>query len=34
LVLWLSAQPIDDLTITRPDLEMLFRRYYERRGQA
>jgi len=34
LVRWLSFQPMDDLTITRPDLEMLFRRYYERRGQA
>jgi ABC-2 type transport system ATP-binding protein len=35
LVAWLSAQPIDDLTITRPDLEMLFRRYYEQdQGQA
>jgi ABC-2 type transport system ATP-binding protein len=29
LTQWLSAQPIDDLTIARPDLEMLFRRYYE-----
>jgi ABC-2 type transport system ATP-binding protein len=34
LVAWLSAHPIDDLTITRPDLEMLFRRYYEHRGHA
>jgi ABC-2 type transport system ATP-binding protein len=34
LVAWLSTQPIDDLVITRPDLEMLFRRYYEHRGHA
>ena len=34
LMAWLSARPIDDLTITRPDLEMLFRQYYESRSHA
>ena len=29
LVAWLAAKPIDDLTIGRPDLETLFRRFYD-----
>jgi len=29
LVCWASSQPIEDLTLGRPDLEVLFRRYYE-----
>jgi ABC-2 type transport system ATP-binding protein len=30
LVRWASSQPIEDLSIGRPDLEVLFRRYYRR----
>lgn len=29
LVRWASSQPIEDLSIGRPDLEVLFRRYYQ-----
>jgi hypothetical protein len=29
LIRWLVPHAIDDLTIGRPDLETLFRRYYE-----
>ncbi|MCI0362744.1 MAG: hypothetical protein L0219_02615, partial [Phycisphaerales bacterium] len=29
LVQWLADKPIDDLTIGQPDLESLFRRYYQ-----
>ncbi len=32
LLEWLAGKPIDDLTVGRPDLESLFRRYYEQRG--
>jgi ABC-2 type transport system ATP-binding protein len=34
LVAWLAGKPVDDLSITRPDLESLFRQYYaqERAG--
>lgn len=32
LVAWAATQPIADLSIDRPDLESLFRRYYERGG--
>ena len=28
-IAWLSGRPVADLTITRPDLEAVFRRYYE-----
>jgi ABC-2 type transport system ATP-binding protein len=30
LLAWLSGRPVDDMMIGRPDLETLFRRYYER----
>lgn len=30
LVRWLSGRPVEDLMIGRPDLETLFKRYYER----
>jgi ABC-2 type transport system ATP-binding protein len=29
LVRWAATQPIEDMTIGRPDLEVLFRRYYQ-----
>ena len=29
LIEWLAGRPIADLTIGRPDLESLFRRYYK-----
>jgi hypothetical protein len=29
LIRWLASQAVEDLTIGRPDLETLFRRYYE-----
>ena len=32
LVCWASGQPIEDLTVGRPDLESLFRSYYEPGG--
>ncbi len=34
LVRWASGRAIDDLSIGRPDLEALFRRYYEREGDS
>ena len=34
LVRWSAAQPLDDLTIGRPDLEGLFREFYQRRADA
>jgi ABC-2 type transport system ATP-binding protein len=30
LLRWASSRPIEDMTIGRPDLEVLFRRYYQR----
>jgi hypothetical protein len=30
LITWLAGKPVDDLSIGRPDLESLFRRFYER----
>jgi len=30
LVRWAATQPIEDLTVGRPDLEGLFRCYYQR----
>ena len=36
LIAWAAGQPLADLTISAPDLETLFRRYYrteERREQ-
>ncbi|MHC4064460.1 MAG: ABC transporter ATP-binding protein [Planctomycetota bacterium] len=29
LIRWLADEPVDDLTISQPDLEQVFRRYYE-----
>ena len=34
LVRWMAGQPIADVTIGPPDLESLFRRFYEREGGA
>ena len=34
LIRWLAPQAIEDLTIGRPDLETLFRRYYESQEHA
>ncbi len=34
LVDWLAGKPVDDLAIGRPDLESLFRRYYEEERSA
>ena len=33
LIAWVSAHPVEDMTICQPDLEGLFRRYYERGTQ-
>jgi ABC-2 type transport system ATP-binding protein len=33
LIAWAATQPIADLSIDRPDLETLFRRYYEQGGR-
>ena len=30
LLAWLVGKPVEDLMIGRPDLETLFKRYYER----
>ena len=32
LICWASTRPIEDISIGRPDLEILFRRYYQRTG--
>jgi len=32
LLRWLHGRPVQDLAIGRPDLESVFRRYYEREG--
>ena len=29
LVRWAAGQPLDDLTISKPDLESLFREFYQ-----
>lgn len=34
LIAWAATQPIADLSIDRPDLESLFRRYYEQGGRS
>jgi ABC-2 type transport system ATP-binding protein len=34
LIRWMASQPIADVTIGPPDLESLFRRFYERNGGA
>jgi len=34
LVRWLAGRPIDDLSIGRPDLERMFKRFYEAGGGA
>jgi hypothetical protein len=34
LIGWLAPQAIEDLTIGRPDLETLFRRYYQTEADA
>ncbi|UCD76186.1 MAG: ABC transporter ATP-binding protein, partial [Phycisphaerales bacterium] len=34
LIRWMAGQPIADVTIGPPDLESLFRRFYEREGDA
>jgi ABC-2 type transport system ATP-binding protein len=34
LIPWLGAHAVDDVTISPPDLDSLFRAYYERHGEA